>query len=175
MIAVTRESIEYLEQHVSNPITDDIAIQINEHIEKYRDSLNMRGDLADICAWYHDEEDFLSDWTEIGYSKKQAMQLLKNKVEFQTLKNGIILRYDACHIYRKRPAAKWTVIHDCDDDDGNPTCWARRIDGKHGRFVWITMHNNRFDVEVMPYDDVVVLKTCTSLASAKRWAASHVK
>lgn len=175
MIAVTRESIEYLEQHVSNPVTDDIAMQINAHIEKYHDSLNMHGDLADICAWYHDEKDFLSDWMEMGYSKKQALQLLKNKAEFQTLKNGIMLRYDAIYT-EKRPAVKWTVIHDCDDDDGNPTCWARRIDGKHGRFVWITMHDDRhFDVEVMPHDDVVVLKTCASLASAKRWAASHVK
>lgn len=68
---------------------------------------------------------------------------------------------------------KWEIIHDCDDDNGNPTCWGKEINhSKHGRFVWIEENEDgRFDVRV----DRGVLVTCKTLTSAKRWVASNIQ
>ena len=32
---------------------------------------------------------------------------------------------------------KWNIVHECDDDNGNPTQWAAEINHPdYGRFVW---------------------------------------
>lgn len=75
---------------------------------------------------------------------------------------------------------EWEIIHDCDDEDGNPTCWVTEINSsKYGKYLWIS-HNgeNQFDVEVdkgniaMDGTSLLVLATCKSLTSAKRWVAT---
>jgi hypothetical protein len=49
-----------------------------------------------ICAWYDDIDDFYSDWVdEVGYSKKQADDLLrdnKDSYQFVIFNDGRILR-----------------------------------------------------------------------------------
>ncbi len=33
----------------------------------------------------------------------------------------------------------WKIIHDCDEEDGTPTCWAAEINHQlHGNWCWIT-------------------------------------
>ena len=66
----------------------------------------------------------------------------------------------------------WNVVHDCDSEDGSPTCWAKRIDHPtYGKFVWISQYDDRqYAVEVIPVTDVKVLAVCKSLSGAKRWA-----
>ena len=71
---------------------------------------------------------------------------------------------------------KWDIIHECDGEDGEPACWAKEINHpQYGKYVWISKNSDAaYDVEVMPGQDVKVLATCRSLASAKRWAAMHL-
>ena len=77
---------------------------------------------------------------------------------------------------------KWEIIHDCDTDNGNPTCWALRIDHeKYGKYVWISAVLDydeetitQYNVEVIPFRDTITLCECKSLASAKRWVTMHL-
>lgn len=71
----------------------------------------------------------------------------------------------------------WSIIHECDDDNGNPTCWTQEINHDlYGQFVWIIQHSdNEYVVEVMPDDtNSIPLATCKSLSSAKRWVAINI-
>lgn len=70
---------------------------------------------------------------------------------------------------------KWEIIHDADDDDGNPTNWALEINHyKYGKYVWICKYDeNEFKIEVN-YGDFIDLVTCKSLTSAKRWVAMNL-
>ena len=39
----------------------------------------------------------------------------------------------------------WKVIHDCDEEDGTPTCWAAEINHQlHGNWCWITNKGSYF-------------------------------
>ena len=71
---------------------------------------------------------------------------------------------------------KWHIIHECDDDNGEPTCWAKEVNHhKYGKYVWISKQGDtEYAVEVIPDNDTKVLATCRSLASAKRWVTTHV-
>lgn len=66
----------------------------------------------------------------------------------------------------------WNIVHDCDGENGEPTCWVMEINhSKYGRFVWIEENENGdFDVTV----DRGTLKTCKSLTSAKRWVSTNI-
>lgn len=73
---------------------------------------------------------------------------------------------------------QWEIIHEADDDDGNPTNWALEINHKkYGKYVWISGYDNIFDVEVdnnPEPGEMTVLVTCTSLRSAKRWVTMNL-
>ena len=71
---------------------------------------------------------------------------------------------------------KWEVIHECDDEDGNPTCWSMNIDHeKYGRFVWITFgSNDKYNIEVNRDGFDKTLLQCKTLTSAKRWVTSNI-
>lgn len=50
---------------------------------------------------------------------------------------------------------KWKVIHDCDDDEGNVTCWSTEINHpRYRKYAWIS-DDGTFDVEVEQSDDVI--------------------
>lgn len=66
----------------------------------------------------------------------------------------------------------WNIVHDCDGENGEPTCWSKEIlHPNYGRFVWIAENTDGgFDVIV----DIGTVITCKSLASAKRWVAMNI-
>lgn len=67
--------------------------------------------------------------------------------------------------------SKWEVIHECDDDDGNPTEWALTFPGSV--FYWIDLTADG-TYDVIDNDCETVLANCKSLASAKRWVAVNI-
>ena len=72
----------------------------------------------------------------------------------------------------KQSKTYWNIVHDCDGENGEPTCWAREIfHPRYGRFAWISENSDgSFDVSV----DAGTLITCKSLASAKRWVSINL-
>ena len=70
---------------------------------------------------------------------------------------------------------EWNVVHEMDDEKGNPTCWAMQINNGFGKFVWITLnHKNYYDVEVDRNGEFKTLVTCKSMRSAKRWVTMYI-
>lgn len=72
---------------------------------------------------------------------------------------------------------KWQIVHDCDGENGEPTCWTKEISHPdYGRFVWITENTNgKFDVEICEKEGTFrILATCKSLASAKIWISMNI-
>lgn len=70
---------------------------------------------------------------------------------------------------------KWKIIHDMDNDDGTPNCWAKKINhNKYGEYVWINKTKEGFNVEVKQYNDFTTLVTCKTLTSAKRWVSINM-
>ena len=64
---------------------------------------------------------------------------------------------------------KWNIVHECDDDNGNPTQWATEINhSDYGRFVWIDDEGEKFGVYSGKSCNTK-LAECKSLAWAKRW------
>lgn len=61
---------------------------------------------------------------------------------------------------------EWTILHECDDEYGYPTCWALEInDPDYGRFVWIDLlEDGTYDVVI----DGIILANCRTFLSAKR-------
>ena len=69
---------------------------------------------------------------------------------------------------------KWGIVHECDDEDGNPTQWASEINHpKYGKYCWISNVGECFSVEV-DYGGFKELTKCKSLASAKRWVSTQL-
>ncbi len=63
----------------------------------------------------------------------------------------------------------WTIIHESDDEDGNPTCWSTEINHPvYGKYVWIDGCGNRFTVSVNTNGFKEIYK-CKSFVGAKRW------
>ena len=70
---------------------------------------------------------------------------------------------------------KWEPIWECDDDDENHTAWSAEINHTtYGKYVWITLAENGYAVEVLTENDYIALVTCKSLASAKRWVSMNL-
>ena len=75
---------------------------------------------------------------------------------------------------------KWNVLEECNDDDGNPTCWAIKINNKkYGKFIWITETVSKNDtveyaIEADINGEFRTLITCKSLTSAKRWVTMNI-
>lgn len=70
-----------------NRLDEEQKSKLIKHCNKYEIAPN-------ICAWYDNLEDFYSDWCKIGYTKKQAKELLNNNIENEFIKfsNGEIIR-----------------------------------------------------------------------------------
>lgn len=70
---------------------------------------------------------------------------------------------------------KWRVIGECNDDDGNPTCWAAQVNSDTiGKFIWIYLTLEGYEVQKCVGREFVTLKICKSLTSAKRWVAQNI-
>ena len=74
---LSEKSKTYLAQYIQ--LTNNIILDIEKHMTKYQLC-------TDICAYYKNMDDFLSDWCGIGYTKNNAKKLLKeNSDEFMKL------------------------------------------------------------------------------------------
>ena len=74
----------------------------------------------------------------------------------------------------KTHCSKWEVVHECDDENGNPTQWASEINHpRYGKYCWISNAGKYFSVEV-DYEGFEELARCKSLASAKRWVSTQL-
>lgn len=72
---------------------------------------------------------------------------------------------------------KWNIISEMvDEETGEPTGWSKEINHpKYGKYVWITENGEKmFDIEIDRGSGFTVLKTCKSLASAKRWVSINL-
>lgn len=88
-------------------------------------------------------------------------EIIKNKTRFST--RGI-----------KMSKLNWNIVHECDDEDGNPTQWSSEINHpKYGKYCWINNMGDYFGVEV-DYGGFTELVECKSLISAKRWVATQL-
>ena len=66
---------------------------------------------------------------------------------------------------------EWSIVHECDLDDGTPTEWSLEV--ADGKFYWIAeMSDGTFDV--VDYDARTVLMNCKTLSSAKRWVTMNL-
>lgn len=70
----------------------------------------------------------------------------------------------------------WEILHDCDDEEtGKATCWFTKIDhDKYGENAFIAKAVEGYNVEVYGSTDLIVLKNCKSLTSAKRWVSTNL-
>lgn len=72
---------------------------------------------------------------------------------------------------------QWNIVHECDDDNGEPTCWVFEINHKrYGKYVWISLsEGNMYHVEVSCSEyGMDLLKICKSLTSGKRWVSINL-
>lgn len=78
---VSEKSKKYLSRYIT--LTDDLLFAIGKHAMRYV----LKGD---VCAYYTDMEDFLSDWTGIGYTRTEARALMhEGNGEFMRLPDGL--------------------------------------------------------------------------------------
>lgn len=95
------------------------------------------------------------------------------------IKRPEVLQFEIEEVEEQRKAQimiknQWKIIHESDDDNGNPTLWTLEINHpKYGKYCWISDHINYFSVEV-DYGGFIELKQCTSLTSAKRWVTMNL-
>lgn len=73
---------------------------------------------------------------------------------------------------RKKLAYTWDIVHEADDENGEPTCWVADIGEKNRqKRVWITKQpDGTFAIEIKKDDQFEQLVLCDSVKSAKRWA-----
>ncbi len=77
---VDAEDISYVERSRKRQLSDRDKLKIGVHMKHY----GLKG--VGICAWYEDWDDFCSEWCGIGYTRKQAKELLHGgKGEFMVL------------------------------------------------------------------------------------------
>lgn len=70
---------------------------------------------------------------------------------------------------------KWKIVHECDDEDGNPTVWSLLVEvtPTYRVYYWIDkLPDGTFDV--IGHDCESVLKNCKSLKSAKAWVTRNI-
>lgn len=79
---------------------------------------------------------------------------------------------------------EWIIIHESDTDSGKPTCWALEVNKPiYGKYIWISGYLDYDEETILEYrvefysnafKDMVTLKVCKSLSSAKRWVSMHI-
>ena len=71
-----------------------------------------------------------------------------------------------------RESLGWEVVHEADDDDGNPTMWGAKINSdKYGKFIWVEVSDNGYDVVIESgKDNYKTLKSFKTIGRAKKYA-----
>jgi hypothetical protein len=86
-MGIDEKSLEYL-QRCGVEITPSLITKIKKHKTMYH------LESSEICAYYSDLNDFLDEWTSLGYKRTEARKLLHGgQGEFMTLNTGEILRF----------------------------------------------------------------------------------
>lgn len=72
---------------------------------------------------------------------------------------------------------KWNIVHECDDEDGNPTTWVAEINNPiYGKYCWITSSISlEFIIETKDNKDYIIHTKTKSLRGAKRWVTANLK
>ena len=69
---------------------------------------------------------------------------------------------------------QWSIVHECDEENGNPTQWAAEINHEqYGKYCWINDMGDYFGIEV-DCGDFTELMRCKTLVSAKRWVTTRL-
>lgn len=69
---------------------------------------------------------------------------------------------------------QWSIVHECDEENGNPTQWAAEINHEqYGKYCWINDMGDYFGIEVN-YGGFMELMQCKTLVSAKRWVTTQL-
>lgn len=68
---------------------------------------------------------------------------------------------------------EWNIVHDCDDDNGDPTEWACKLT-VDGQFVWIDKIGESAYGVTNKADGDDYLHITKSLKSAKRWVSTNL-
>ena len=68
---------------------------------------------------------------------------------------------------------QWRIIHECDNDNGEPTEWACRLT-EDGQFVWIDKIGERAYGITNKASGDDYLYVADSLQDAKRWVTKHL-
>jgi len=67
----------------------------------------------------------------------------------------------------------YEIVHDCDDDDGTPTCYS--AEDAYGRYWWIDVDSTGFTCTTKLEGALSARQTCKTLTSAKRWITENCK
>lgn len=104
----------------------------------------------------------------------ETLDLIAKCGNFSTVHVSSFFAYNAKKGAMKTSKLNWEIIHECDDEDGNPTQWVTEINHtKYGKYCWINDMGDYFGVEV-DYGGFIELAKCKSLPSAKRWVTTQL-
>lgn len=69
---------------------------------------------------------------------------------------------------------EWEVVHECDEEDGNPTQWVAEIHSKrYGKYAWIDLlPNGDYLISASRQDKIKVI--ARHLPKAKAWVSSYM-
>lgn len=72
----------------------------------------------------------------------------------------------------------WEIIHEADDENGNPSLWSTRIEyNGYGKFAWIAKYDeNSYGVEIdnIKENRFEIIFKCDSLDKAQKWASENL-
>lgn len=131
---------------------DDLPMSHFEKLAKKKGLGKITKALNNLQVWNKNDDKKLSKWAGDMIDK------LNKKLK----KDESLLR----------ESLKWEVVHESDDDEGNPTMWSAKIDhDKYGKYIWIEMSDKGgYDVVINVDDDWKVLKNSKSMSGAKKYA-----
>lgn len=119
----------------------------------------------------NDSLEIYNDFGELEWSAKA-----KNISVYRAGEYGCLIKLEGAENYKfDIENLTWDIVHESDDENGNPSLWATEIDNKdYGRFAWIVKYSdNTYSVEVENkqkngYDKLFESNT---LYKAQNWAS----
>lgn len=131
---------------------DDLPFSHFEKLAKKKGLSKITKALNNLQVWNKNDDPKLSKWAGNMIDK------LNDKLG---KKESIV-----------RESLDWEIVHEADDDDGNPTMWSAKINSdKYGKFVWVEVSENGFDVVVESgKDNYKTLKSFKTIGRAKKYA-----
>ena len=131
---------------------DDLPLSHFEKLAKKKGLGKITKALNNLQVWNKNDDPKLSKWAGDMIDK------LNKKLK----KDESIIR----------ESLEWEIVHDSDDDDGNPTVWAAEVNSdKYGKYIWIEKSYERgYDVVYCTRsDNWYVLDSFGSLGRAKKY------